>query len=114
MKTYLLSLNTSMAKIGNYSLPFFNGNYKDSPILEKAEIRTAVVNNPDTLRFEILDLDIKSRYSVPDEFMGPNNAKFESDRSLNFEEMTQRFKADLNPAQYKKKANSSAFVFRAY
>lgn len=55
MKTYLLSYNETLASVGNFSLPFFNGNYSDSPILRQAEVRAAVVNNYDTMRLEILD-----------------------------------------------------------
>jgi hypothetical protein len=66
------------------------------------------------MRVEILDADPSWRYSVPDEFMSPKNAKYEMDRSLNLEEMSQRFKVEITPASELKKKNQSEFIMRAY
>ena len=62
MKSYVISLNKTLSSdLGNFSVPFFMGNYTDSPLIESAELRTSVVNNYNTLKLEILNnLDMNS------------------------------------------------------
>ena len=62
MKSYVISLNKTLSSdLGNFSVPFFTGNYTDSPLIESAELRTSVVNNYNTLKLEILNnLDMNS------------------------------------------------------
>ncbi len=50
-KTYIMSLNESLAKVGNYSVPFFGPNFTDSPLVTRADVRTSIVNNYNTIRF---------------------------------------------------------------
>lgn len=56
MKSYMISRNKTLgSEVGNFSVPFFKGNYTDSPLIDEAELRASVVNNYNTLRLEIIN-----------------------------------------------------------
>ena len=46
--------------------------------------------------------------------MGPKFSKYQKERSLNFQEFSQRFSIELRSLKDKKRVNESDFVLRAF
>lgn len=84
---YNLTLNKTLATIGNYSEKFFGmTNYTDCQPISHVLMKTSLVNNYNTLRVELTDGLNDKQYKVSTEFL---NTRFNSilDKELNFAEV---------------------------